>query len=73
MNRESIIIIICIGIVVLFYLCRVDSDPIKEDVLMKKTPVQSTDDVIKETLKQVQKKVFNATPDSLDNKDNQPK
>ena len=73
MNRENIIIIICIGIVALFYLCRVDSDPIQEDGLVKKTTVQSADDVIKETLKQVPKKVSNATPDSLDNKDNQPK
>ena len=73
MNRESIIIIICIGIVVLFYLSRVDSAPVKEVDFVKEPTVQSTDDVIKEALKQVPKEVFNATPDSLDNNDNQSK
>ena len=36
MNREGIIIIICIGIVALFYLFRVDSAPVKE--VLKQTP-----------------------------------
>ena len=55
MNREGIIIIICISIVVLFYLFRVDSTPAKEVGLVKNPAVQTTDDVIKETLKQVPK------------------
>ena len=67
MNREGIIIIICVGIVVLFYLFRVDSAPEKEVGLVKKPTIQSTDDVINEALKQVPKEVFNATQDSLDN------
>ena len=73
MNREGIIIIICVGVVALFYLFQVDSAPAKEVDLVKKPTVQSTDDVIKEALKQVPKEVFNATHDSLDNKDNQSK
>ena len=45
MNREGIIIIICISIVVLFYLFRVDSTPAKEVGLVKNPTVQTTDDV----------------------------
>ena len=55
MNREGIIIIICIGIVVLFYLFRVDSAPVKEVDLVKKPTVQSSDNGIKEVQKQVPK------------------
>ena len=73
MNREGIIIIRCIVIVVLFYLFRLDSAPVNEVGLVKKPTVQNTDDVIKQVMKQVPKEVFNATLDSLDNKDNQSK
>ena len=73
MNREGIIITICIGIVVLFYLFRVDSSPVKEVGFMKKPTAQSVNDVIKEASKQIPNESLNGTPDSLDNKDNQSK
>ena len=50
MNRESIIIIICIGVVALFYLFQVDNTPKKEVGLAKQPVVQSTNNIIKKVL-----------------------
>ena len=51
MNREGIIIIICIGIVVLFYLFQDKTAQIEQVGLVKEPIVQSSDDIIKETEK----------------------
>ena len=69
MNRESIIIIICIGIVVLFYLFRVNPDHVKQIDLVKKQTVQSFDDKTKDAAKQTLKEDNTARPDSLDNQE----
>ena len=76
MNREGIIIIICIGIVVLFYLFQNNTDAVEQVGLVKEPIVQSSDDIIKGAVQQAPKKVYSTTPDSLDNKEiqgNQPK
>ena len=67
MNREGIIIIICIGIVVFFYLFRDNSAAVEQVDLVKEPIVQSSDDITKGAVKQATK----TTPDSLDNKENQ--
>ena len=71
MNRESIIIIICIGIVVLFYLFQDNTTAVEQVDLVKETTVLSSDDETKKVLKQAPKKVYNTIPDSLDNKKNE--
>ena len=70
MNREGIIIIICIGIVVLFYLFR-DNTAVVEQVDLVKEPIvhKSSDDIIKGAVQQAPKEVYSTTPDSLDNKE----
>ena len=73
MDREGIIIIICFGILILFYLFQVDSDPIKEVNLVKEQTIQSADDIIKNVLQHAPQNVYTTTSDSLDNKGNQPK
>ncbi|SVD15007.1 uncharacterized protein METZ01_LOCUS367861 [marine metagenome] len=76
MNREGIIIIICIGIVVLFYLFQNNTAAVEQVDLVKEPIVQSSDDIIKGAVQLAPKKVYSTTPDSLDNKEiqgNQPK
>ena len=76
MDREGIIIIICIGIVVLFYLFQDNTAAVEQVDLVKEPIVQSSDDIIKGAVQQAPKKVYSTTPDSLDNKEiqgNQPK
>ena len=68
MNRESIIIIICIGIVVLFYLCQDNTAAVEQVDVVKEPIVQSSDDITKGTVQQAPKKIYSTTPDSLDNK-----
>ena len=68
MNREGIIIIICIGIVVLFYLFQDNTAAVEQVGLVKEPIVLSSDDITKETMQQAPKKVYSTTPDSLDNK-----
>ena len=65
MNREGIIIIICIGIVVLFYLCQVNTTHVEQVDLVKEPTAQSSDAITKKALKQVKKKVYSTIPDSL--------
>ena len=67
MNREGIIIIICIGIVVLFYLFQDKTAQIEQVGLAKEPTVQSSDDITKEAVKQILKEVIITTPDSLGN------
>ena len=71
MNRESIIIIICISIVVLFYLFQDNTAPVDQINLMKESTAKSSDDIIKEEPKQALKEVDTTTPDSLNNQENQ--
>ena len=71
MNREGIIIIICIGIVVLFYLCQDNTAAVEQVDVVKEPIVQSSDDITKGAVQQAQKEVYSTTPDSLDNKENQ--
>ena len=71
MNREGIIIIICIGIVVLFYLFQDNTAAVEQVDLVKEPIVQSSDDIIKGAVQQTPKEVYSTTPDSLDNKENQ--
>ena len=71
MNRESIIIIICISIVVLFYLLQDNTTPVDQINLMKESTAKSSDDITKEEPKQVLKEVNTTTPDSLNNQENQ--
>ena len=71
MNREGIIIIICIGIVVLFYLFQNNTAAVEQVDLVKEPIVQSSDDITKEAMQQAPKEVYSTTPDSLDNKENQ--
>ena len=68
MNREGIIIIICIGIVVLFYLFQDNTAAVEQIDLVKEPIVQSSDDTIKGAVQQTPKEVYSTTPDSLDNK-----
>ena len=68
MNREGIIIIICIGIVVLFYLFQDNTAAVEQVDLVKEPIVQSSDDIIKGAVQQAPKEVYSTTPDSLDNK-----
>ena len=68
MNREGIIIIICIGIVVLFYLFKDNTAAVEQVDLVKEPIVQSSDEITKGAVQQVLKEVFSTTPDSLDNK-----
>ena len=65
MNREGIIIIICIGIVVFFYLFQDNTFAVEQVDLVKKPIVQSSDDLIKGTVEEAQ----STTRDSLDNKE----
>jgi len=71
MNRESIIVIICISIVVLFYLFQDNAAPVDQINLMKESTAKSSDDITKEESKQVLKEVNTTTPDSLNNQENQ--
>ena len=74
MNREGIIIIICIGIVVLFYHFQDDTSRVEQINLVKEPTTQSSVDIIKE--KQAPNEIYSITTDSLDNKEikgNQPK
>ena len=82
MNRECIIIIICIGIVVLFYLFQDNTAAVEQIDLVKEPIVQSSDDIIKGAVQQTPKEVYSTTPDSFrkmvtsdnkENKGNQPK
>ena len=76
MNREGIIVIICIGIVVLFYLFQDNTAAVEQVNLVKEPIVQSSDDITKGAVQLAPKKVYSTTPDSLDNKEiqgNQPK
>ena len=71
MNREGIIIIICIGIVVLFYLFQGNTADVEQVDLVQEPIVQSSDDITKGAVQQAPKEVYSTTPDSLDNKENQ--
>ena len=71
MNREGIIIIICIGIVVLFYLFQDNIAAVEQVELMKEPIVKNSDDLTKVAMQQAPKEVYSTTPDSLDNKKNQ--
>ena len=71
MNREGIIIIICIGIVLLFYLFQDNITTVEKVDLVKEPIVQSSNDITKEAVQQPPKEVNSTTPDSLDNKENQ--
>ncbi len=68
MNREGIIIIICIGIVLLFYLFQDNITAVEKVDLVKEPIVQSSDDITKGAMQQAPKEVYSTTPDSLDNK-----
>ena len=68
MNREGIIIIICIGVVALFYLFQVDNTPKQEVSLAKQPVVQSTNIITKKVLQQKPTAVYTITSDSLDKK-----
>ena len=69
MNRESIIIIICIGIVVLFYFFQDNTAAVEQVDLVKEPIMQSSDDITKGAVQQTPKEVYSTTPDSLDNKE----
>ena len=68
MNREGIIIIICIGIVVLFYLFQNNTAAVEQVDLVKEPIVKNSDDLTKGAMQQAPKEVYSTTPDSLDNK-----
>ncbi len=68
MNREGIIIIICIGIVVLFYLFQNNTAAVEQVDLVKEPIVQSSDGITKGAVQLTPKKVYSTTSDSLDNK-----
>ena len=70
MNREGIIVIICIGIVVLFYLFQNNTAAVEQVDLVKEPIVQSSDDITKRAVQQAPKKIDSTAPDSLDNKEN---
>ena len=72
MNREGIIIIVCIGIVLLLYLIRDQTAPVKQTSLGKEIDRTAIiQDIIKqgalteEQLKQTLEKAFSTMPDSL--------
>ena len=65
MNREGIIIIICIGIVVLFYLFQDNTDAVEQVGLVKEPIVQSSDVITKDAIQQIPKEVQSATSDTL--------
>ena len=72
MNREGIIIIVCVGIVLLLYLIRDQSAPAKQTSLGKETDRTAIiQDIVKqgaltdEQLKQTLEKAFSTMPDSL--------
>ena len=72
MNREGIIIIVCIGIVLLLYLIRDQTSPAKQTSLGKETDRTAIiQDIVKqgalteEQLKQTLEKAFSTMPDSL--------
>ena len=71
MNREGIIVIICIGIVVLFYLFQGNTADVEQVDLVKEPIVQSSDEITKGAVQQAPNEVDSTTPDSLDNKENQ--
>ena len=71
MNREGIIVIICIGIVVLFYLFQNNTAAVEQVELVKEPIVQSSDDRTKGSVQQRPKEVYSSIPDSLDKKENQ--
>ena len=71
MNREGIIVIICIGIVVLFYLFQGNTAAVEQGDLVKEPIVQSSDEITKGAVQQAPNEVDSTTPDSLDNKENQ--
>ena len=76
MDREGIIIIICIAIIVLFYLFQDNTAAVEQIDLVKEPIVQSSDDITKRAMQQTPKEVYSTKPDSLDNKEdqgNQPK
>jgi len=82
MNRERIIIIICIAIVVLFYLFQDNTAPVEQVALLKEPTVQSSDDITINAMQKTSKEVYSTTPDSFrkmvtsdnkENKGNQPK
>ena len=68
MNREGIIIIICIGIVVLFYLFQENTAPVEQVGLVKEPIVQSSDVITKDAIQQIPKEVQSATSDTLSTK-----
>ena len=72
MNREGIIIIVCIGIVLLLYLNQDQTVPAKQTSLGKETDRTAIiQDIVKqgaltdEQLKQTLEKAFSTMPDSL--------
>ena len=72
MNREGIIIIVCIGIVLLLYLFQDQTTPAKQTSLGKETDRTAIiQDIVKqgaltdEQLKQTLEKAFSTMPDSL--------
>ena len=71
MNREGIIVIICIGIVVLFYLFQNNTAAVEQVDLVKEPIVKNSDDLTKGAMQQAPKEVYSTTPDSLDKKENQ--
>ena len=73
MNRENIIIIVCIGVFALFYLFQVDSTPIKEVNYSKKPIIQNANKIIKKVLEQEPMTAITTTSDSIKNKDSKPK
>ena len=65
MNREGIIIIICIGIVVLFYLSQENTAPVEQVGLVKEPIVQNSDVITKDAIQQIPREVQSATSDTL--------
>ena len=72
MNREGIIIIVCIGIVLLLYLIQDQTAPAKQTSLGKETDRTAIiQDIVKQgvltddQLKQSLEKAFSTIPDSL--------
>ncbi len=74
MNREDIII--CIGIVVLFYHFQDNTSHVEQIDQVKEPTTQGSVNIIKEKQKQAPNEVYGITTDSSGNKeikDNQPK
>ena len=65
MNREGIIIIICIGIVVLFYLFQENTAPAEQVGFVKEPTSQSSDVITKDVMQQIPKEILSTTPDTL--------